>query len=321
MPSLLKWKECHFLNPGAGRRAADSRGRLVNRPVRCRQLFARVLQLDWKTMLMNASGADAAPVLVPAAHALLKSLARGPAEIPAAEVRAALARVLAAVVFVKARRSSRLLQFLVEKRLANAVRDINEYTIAMEVFERNPATFSPGEDAVVRVQVGRLREKLKLYYATAGVRPEIAFSIPIGSYTPLIARNAAGTSPGAPERVLAVAPLRCISGDAACAAFTQGLGEELTYRLYQAFGKRVLSPTFSLAYAARRPAAAGGHVLEGSVRVDGELIRVAIRLVDAADGAIAWSQQFDRCRAPTIALEEELGDCVCAALKRHLCLD
>lgn len=270
-------------------------------------------------MLMNASGADAAPVLAPAAHALLKSLVRGPAEIPAAEARAALARVLAAAVFVKARRSSRLLQFLVEKRLANAVRDINEYTIAIEVFERNPATFSPGEDAVVRVHVGRLREKLKLYYATAGLRPEIAFSIPIGSYMPVIQRTSGGPAPDAAERLLAVVPLRCISGDAAGAAFTQGLGEELTYRLFQAFGKRVVSPTFPRADAARSPAAAGGHVLEGSVRVDGELIRVAIRLVDAADGAIAWSQQFDRCRALTIALEEELGDCVCAAVKRHLC--
>jgi TolB-like protein len=281
-------------------------------------------------MLMNPAGAAVAdaPVLAPSAHALLKSLARAPAEVPAPEVRVALARILAGVGFVKARRTSRLLQFLVEKRLANAVRDINEYTIGIEVFERDPATFSPGEDPVVRVQVGRLREKLKLYYASVAPRPEIVFAIPTGSYMPVIERSRGGAEPCEPGGLLAIMPLAWIADDdatvAACAAFTRGLGEELTHRLFQQFGSKVVAPSFS---CARQPDAAApapgrlGHVLEGSVRVDGELIRLSIRLVGAGDGAIAWSQQFDRGRAFTIAAQEELGYFVCAAVKRHFCRD
>lgn len=275
-------------------------------------------------MLMSPpAAAAAAAVLAPSAHALLKSVARAPAEVPAADVRDALARILAGVGFVKAHRTSRLLQFLVEKRLANAVRDINEYTIGIEVFERDPATFSPGEDPVVRVQVGRLREKLKLYYAAVAPRPEIVFAIPTGSYMPVIERSRGGGEASEPGGLLAITPLACIAEDdacAACAAFTRGLGEELTHRLFLQFGNKVVAPGFS---SARQPGAAvpalarAGHVLEGSVRFDGELIRLSIRLVGASDGAIAWSQQFDRCRAFTIALQEELGYFVCAAVKRH----
>jgi TolB-like protein len=278
-------------------------------------------------MLMNAPGADAAIVLAPPAQARVLSLARAPAEAPAADVRVALARLLAGVAFVKARRTSRLLQFLVERRLANAVRDINEYTIGIEVFERDPATFSPGEDPVVRVQVGRLREKLKLYYATVAPRPEIVFAIPTGSYMPVIEHSRGGVELSEPGRLLALMPLTCIADGAAwsaCAAFTRGLSEELTHLLFQQFGNKVVAPSFSNARQpdAAAPAAARlGHVLEGSVRVDGELIRLSIRLVGAGDGIIAWSQQFDRCRALTIALQEELGYFVCAAVKRHFCHD
>jgi TolB-like protein len=279
-------------------------------------------------MLMNAPVTGAVAVLEPAAQALLKSLARGPAEIPAAEVRAALARTLAGAAFVRARRTSRLLQFLVEKRLANAVRDINEYTIGIEVFERDPATYSPGQDPVVRVQVGRLREKLKLYYATPGPRPDIAFSIPIGSYMPIIQRNHTGVEHFEPSHLLAIMPLACMANDAACAAFTQGLGEELTYHLFQEFGSKLVAPAFPAAGARRKTDAAdaelqrsASHLIEGGVRLDGELIRVSIRLVDTAAGSIAWSQQFDRRRPFAIALQEELAFFICAELKHYFCLD
>lgn len=275
-------------------------------------------------MITNAPSSAAVAMLDAAQHALFTGLACGVVDdIPAAEVRAALARILADVEFIKARRTSRLLQFLVEKRLANAVRDTNEFTIAIEVFERDPATFNPGEDPVVRVQVGRLREKLKHYYSTPGPHPEISFAIPIGSYMPVIRRERFGAAHCTRSFRLAILPLTCIASDVACVAFTHGLGEELTYQLFQQFGDKIVSPRIAGdgAVAMHDHAGAGvpapSHLLEGSVRVDSELIRVGIRVIDAGTGSIVWSQQVDRHRSFSIPLQQELGFFICGAVKRY----
>lgn len=278
---------------------------------------------DWDTMITNAPSSAAVAMLDAAQHAMFKSLACGVVDdLPVAEVRAALARILADVEFIKARRTSRLLQFLVEKRLANAVRDTNEFTIAIEVFERDPATFNPGEDPVVRVQVGRLREKLKHYYATPGPHPEISFAIPIGSYMPVIRRERFDAAHCERSFRLAIMPLTCIASDVACVSFTHGLGEELTYQLFQQFGDKVVSPRFAGDGALAATDHAGAvpapsHLLEGSVRVDSELIRVGIRVIDAGTGSIVWSQQADRHRSFSIPLQQELGFFICGAVKRY----
>lgn len=56
---------------------------------------------------------------------------------------------------------SRLLAYLVERAITDCARDTSEYAIGIGVFDRDPLHYSPGEDPVVRVQVGRLRTKLK----------------------------------------------------------------------------------------------------------------------------------------------------------------
>jgi TolB-like protein len=257
--------------------------------------------------------------------ALLDTRPHDDKDIAPGEVRAALAHVLAGAEFLKARRTSRLLEFLVEKRLANALRDTNEFTIGIEVFERNPATFDPGADPVVRVQVGRLRAKLKNYYGTSGPRPSIVFAIPVGSYMPVICRGPGcgveQSSDGNADTLrLALLPLASIPASEICSAFAHGLREELTFRLFQDFGNSLVSTP---AHAGAVPGLATGptHLLEGSVRAEGELIRLGLRVVDVATGALAWSQQIDRRVPFSIGLQEELGYHVSSALKRHFLPD
>ncbi|MEC5218929.1 hypothetical protein RCH09_003904 [Actimicrobium sp. GrIS 1.19] len=103
-----------------------------------------------------------------------------------APVRAALAEILASAGFARAQRMQELLRFLVEKQMTGAVRETSEYAIGIEVFERDAATYSTCEDPIVRVQIGRLREKLRHYYATAGAQTTLRFAIPVGSYMPTI---------------------------------------------------------------------------------------------------------------------------------------
>jgi hypothetical protein len=88
--------------------------------------------------------------------------------VTTAEAQTALQLVLASSLFNNAPRRSCLLKFLVEKALSGAVWNTKEYIIGIEVFDRDPSTYCTNDDPIVRVQVGRLRETLKIYYATIG---------------------------------------------------------------------------------------------------------------------------------------------------------
>lgn len=243
--------------------------------------------------------------------------------IPAVDVRTALETILASSVFINAPRMCRLLRFLVEKAISGAVRDTSEYAIGIEVFDRDPSSYSVSEDPVVRVQIGRLREKLKVYYATLGFGSGIKISIPIGSYMPVIQSMKAVDIDFKQCCMLVIHPFKCISHRGDSVHFTQGLNEELMHQLFKAFGKIIVPYSFFTSGDAdtgsrtlRNGANTGAnHRLEGSIQIDAESIRASIRVVDVSVGCITWSEQFDRDAFFAITLQEELASSICGSLK------
>ena len=106
----------------------------------------------------------------------------GPARPSAAEVRAALERVLASRCFEQAARSSGFLRFVVEQTLAGQGDRLKGYTIGVEVFGR-PADFDAQTDPLVRVEAGRLRRRLIEYYSDEGRDDRVRIDLPRGSYS------------------------------------------------------------------------------------------------------------------------------------------
>ena len=88
--------------------------------------------------------------------------------IPASDIRAELARILAFDEFQRSTRLSDFLTFVVEKTLSGDDADIKGYTIGIEVFGK-PDSFDPETDASVRVDATRLRRALANYYAGPGM--------------------------------------------------------------------------------------------------------------------------------------------------------
>lgn len=227
-----------------------------------------------------------------------------------------MVRLLGSEAFAKARSMCRLLQFLIDQHLSGS--KIKEHEIGVAVYSRDPLSYHTVDDPIVRVQVGRLRERLKSYYASAGRQAGIEISIPLGSYMPLIRRlSVAGPKLGQ-RHMLAIRPVQQIGAASPASSFASGLNEELSDRLFQEFGNKIVAHTFAPAgregFASQQQVS---HVLEGSVRMEGEQLRASFRLVDALAGGIAWSRQFDR-RAPyAIALQEELAQAVCLSLQEY----
>ncbi len=98
--------------------------------------------------------------------------------------KAELDNVLSSAAFGRSPRLAHLLQYLCTKYFDGEADQIKEYNIAVDVLNR-PETFDPAEDAIARVEVHRLRKKLREYYETEGTDHPIRIVIPTGRYGPV----------------------------------------------------------------------------------------------------------------------------------------
>jgi TolB-like protein len=90
-------------------------------------------------------------------------------------------KVINSAVFAKSKRQRELLSYLIQQmRNGNGLR-VKGYVIALEVFKRSES-FDPSKDAIVRVEAGRLRNKLREYYETVGSNDPVEITLPKGSY-------------------------------------------------------------------------------------------------------------------------------------------
>ena len=98
-------------------------------------------------------------------------------------VIAQLERILKSAEFSGAHRPSTFLRFIVECSLEQRAEQIKESVIAIEAFKRD-ASFEPKTDPIVRVEAGRLRDRLESYYAGEGQKDALLIHLPKGGYVP-----------------------------------------------------------------------------------------------------------------------------------------
>ncbi len=75
----------------------------------------------------------------------------------------------------------RLLDYLARQAIENHAGDLKEYTVGLEAFGK-PADYNPQLDSSVRVQAGKLRQKLDEYYRTEGTADEVLVALPKGHF-------------------------------------------------------------------------------------------------------------------------------------------
>ena len=130
-------------------------------------------------------------------------------------------------------------------------------------------------------------------------------------------------APGAAS--IAVLPLANESGDANQRYFSDGISVDLITALGQFAGLRVIgrSSAFQFRDSKEDSRSIGAklgvaHLLEGSVRKSGDMIRVSAELVDTADSSMQWSEQYDRPYKDLFALQDEITHAVASALRTKL---
>lgn len=110
-----------------------------------------------------------------------------PSAVSQEEMRLALEQVLASKHFAHAPMKQRFLRLICEFCLDGRGRELNEYLIGREVFDRHN-NYNPATDPIVRVGAHGVREKLERYYQKEGANDEVRIEIPVGSYEPSFVR-------------------------------------------------------------------------------------------------------------------------------------
>ncbi len=125
-------------------------------------------------------------------------------------------------------------------------------------------------------------------------------------------------APSAPPHqvILAVLPFVNLSGDAREEYFADGLTEEMTAQLGQLQPAQlgVIARTSTARYKNTTETAAqigkelgAGYLLEGSVRRDGERVRITAQLIRAAEQTHLWAESYDRPVRDVLDIQREIA--------------
>jgi TolB-like protein/Tfp pilus assembly protein PilF len=124
------------------------------------------------------------------------------------------------------------------------------------------------------------------------------------------------------QKSIAVLPLLNESGDPKDEYFSDGLSEELIAALAQIRDLKVIGRSSSFRFKDRKeePKTIGeklgvATLLEGTVRKQGDRVRIVAELVHASDGIELWTRTFDRELKDIFAVQSEIAAAVADSLK------
>ena len=214
-------------------------------------------------------------------------------------------------------------------------------TLVMRLLAKHPADRPPSAEAVLAelesvatTAEGASRAegpRFRRWIVAAGI--SLALLVVAGGGLAVALRNRnstaaldAPTAAGTSQKSVAVLPLVNAGGDTADAYFAAGMTDEVTGALARVPGLRVASRSavslidthqpFDVREAGRKLNV--GAVLAGRVRRQGNQLRLAVELVDVADGGQLWSQTYERDGRDAFRMQDEIARAIASALRVRL---
>jgi len=149
----------------------------------------------------------------------------------------------------------------------------------------------------------------------------------LGRYTAGTAKqrfNQAATTPNT-EKSIAVLPLVNTSGDPGNEYFSDGLSEELIAVLAKVRDLKVIGRSSSFLFKGKSDDSKTigeklgvANLIEGSVRKQGDRVRIVAELINAVDGRSLWSETYDRELKDIFAVQNEIATAVADQMKVKL---
>jgi TolB-like protein len=124
---------------------------------------------------------------------------------------------------------------------------------------------------------------------------------------------------------IAVLPLTNMSEDPGQEYFSDGISEDIITALSKLRWFYVIARNSSFAYKGKSlhlkqigEELGVGYVVEGSVRKDGDRVRITVQLNDVITGSHIWAERYDRSLADVFAVQDEIAQAIVAAIQPQL---
>ncbi len=222
------------------------------------------------------------------------------AAYPPALIEATLDRIVASNTFRRSQRHRRFLDHIVHAALLGRHEQLKEVVIGLEVFGRPLQSYDPRRDPIVRVEAGRVREKLARFYAGEGCDEAFEIVVPTGGYLPHLRRRNPAAQRTRAMASVAVLPFVSMAPRPEDTSFAIGLADQLIDALGRVSGLKVTARMSAFkAHERGLDARAMGrllkvtHLIEGSIQHSGPRLRCIAQVTRARDGMRIWSRRFD----------------------------
>ena len=236
------------------------------------------------------------------------------------DIHSEMARILSSATFIRSKRLGRFLRFTVEQCLEGRQNSLKEYLVGVEVFNKLE-TFDPRIDSIVRVEARRLRSKLERYYQTEGREDQVVIQFRKGSYVPTIMTReqyqANGYADGSIQtksgkKSVAVSKFTNLGVDPSYSFFCSGITEDIVSALTKLPDLRIVARHSSVSGSDEVKA---DYILEGSVRKQGERLRIAAQLIDSSSSVYIWSETYERDLSDAFAVQDEISRAIVSSLR------
>ena len=171
------------------------------------------------------------------------------------------------------------------------------------------------------LSIAQARDATSMLPWIGGLVVALAAVILVAQWAPWKQQSAGGESAAS----VAVLPFASFSQGKEDEYFADGLTEEVIHSLAQVSGLKVAARTSAFYFKGRNEDLRDvgrrlgvSHVVEGSVRREGNRMRMTAQLIKVADGFHLWSRTYERNVSDTFAVQTEIASAVAEALQLKL---
>ena len=231
--------------------------------------------------------------------------------ITAEALAAELDRICESPAFRHSRRHQQFLRHLLACKAEGRLGALREIALGIDFFGRSASTYDPKTDGIVRVEAGRLRQRLDRYYHGEGIDAPFEISLDKGSYLPLLRTRASAAVTIGAQPSVAVLPLPPATPAPRDLEFAAALTDEIVQTLSRLPQVRVLGPQSALAAGVpASPSEARVRLkVEWVVRgqwLDGEPRTLLLEVIGTVNGETVLAQRVDTAAADPLAVNQQV---------------
>ena len=234
---------------------------------------------------------------------------RGGDSITLEALAAELDRICESPPFRHSLRHQQFLRHLIACKRAGRLGSLREMALGVEFFGRPASTYDPKSDAVVRIEAGRLRQRLDRYYHGEGTDAAFEISLDKGGYVPLIRPRAPAAVMIGRQPSVAVLALPSPTPSPGDVELVATLTDEIVRTLSRLPQVRVLGPESSIA------GGVPGSPVDARARLKVEWIvrggwseprTILLEVIATAGGETVFSQRIDASAADALMLNQRV---------------